>query len=223
MKNLDLEKLQDEVTLFYKKTEKEIGEKVCYKIFFSKFPENAEILFIGINPGAGEQCQSTKPLEKLEYLQWDYSLAKETKSVFNLAGYPNLLEKLDKENKVLKTNFFYYVDSENGVKIDEFKDTLISKELREELFKKSYEWTLKFIELIKPKIIICEGKTAYHSVNVAINEEQIEKYEKNDNLIIKYKNFDFVLLSYSRNYSNIKNKSEFVEILKIELDKIYKN
>ena len=110
-KNPELENLQKEVVAFYSKLEKELGIDICYKIFFSKFSENADILFIGINPGAGEQIKSKDVANRLEYIDEsinedgnqinNYALAKETINLFELAGYPRLLHKLDDENKIM--------------------------------------------------------------------------------------------------------------------------
>lgn len=234
-KRLELEKLQKEVIEYYKKLGDEIGIDLGYKIFYSKFSENADILFIGINPGAGEQIKNINDEEIFEYINDskneegyqinNYTLAKETLNVFEFAGYANLLKKLDAENKVVKINSMFYIDTKNSagenVKIGDFTK-LLSKEQHKEFYQKSYDWTYKMIQLTNPKIIICEGKTAYYNLYESIPEVETQKSENNGILITNYDKLDFTMLTYNRNYSNIDNKENFAEILKIELDKIYK-
>ncbi|MCB6089466.1 hypothetical protein [Flavobacterium psychrophilum] len=235
-KKLELEKLQNEVAEYYKKLGNEIGIVLGFKIFYSRFSENADILFIGINPGAGEQIQYTGEEEMLEYINDyknedgyqinNYALAKETLKVFELADYPNLLKKLDAENKVVKINSIFYVDTKNSdgenVKIGDFTNTILTKAQKDDFYRKSYEWTYKLIQLINPKIIICEGKTAYYNLYESIPEVEINKNESNGILITKYDKLAFTMLTYNRNYSNIDEKEFFAKILKVELDKIYK-
>ncbi len=234
-KKLELKKLQNEVAEYYKKLGNEIGIVLGFKIFYSKFSGNADILFIGINPGAGEQIQYTGEEVMLEYINDstnedgyqinNYSLAKETLKVFELADYPNLLKKLDAENKVVKINSIFYVDTKNSeggnVKIGDFITTILTKAQKDDFYRKSYEWTFKLIQLINPKIIICEGKTAYYNLYESIPEVEINKNESNGILITKYDKLAFTMLTYNRNYSNIDDKEYFAETLKIELDKIY--
>lgn len=228
MENKELKKLKNEVAEFYTKLGNELNMDINYKIFFSKFSENAEILFIGINPGAGEQIKNTNAEEIFEYLlDYNYPLLKDTVKAFKEAGYPNLLEKLDKENKIVKINSIYYVDKEiiegDNIRIDDFTN-LLSKEQHKEFYQKSYDWTYKMIQLIKPKLIICEGKIAYTNVYIGIPTSEINKIDIGGVFITKYENLEFTMLSYSRKFpsSGIKNLENFSEVLKIELDKIYK-
>jgi hypothetical protein len=235
-KILELEKLQTEVVEYYSKLEEELGIDIFYKIFFSKFSENADILFIGINPGAGEQIKFEGVANKLEYIDDsineegnqinNYALAKETMNLFELAGYPNLLQKLDNENKVVKINSIYYVDTKNSededIKIGDFVSNILSKEQKDEFFKLSYEWTFKIIQLTNPKIIICEGKVAYNNLYESIPVAETNKIEIDGILITNYEKLPFTMLTYKRKFSNITNKDKVAKILKIELDKIYK-
>lgn len=235
-KKLELKKLQNEVVDFYTKLGNEIGIDLGYKIFYSKFSENADILFIGINPGAGEQIQFTGEEEMLEYINDsineegyqinNYALAKETLKIFELADYPNLLKKLDDENKIVKINSIFYIDTKNSagenVKIGDFLNTILTKVQMDDFYRRCYNWTYKLIQLTNPKIIICEGKTAYYNIFESIPEVETQKSESNDILITNCDKLAFTMLTYNRNYSNIDDKETFAEILKIELDKIYK-
>lgn len=230
-KKFELEKLQNEVAEFYTKLGNELNTDINYKIFFSKFSENADILFIGINPGAGEQIKNTKAEEKFEYINDsineegcqinNYTLAKETINVFELAKYEDLLKKLDKENLVVKTNFFYLVTT-NEKEIYELTKKL-SKELEHQFYHIAHKkWLTKMIEITNPKLIICEGNKSFDLVVETLNNEFIVNEIVDNQFIYSFKNNPLKIIGYKRNYSNIIDKEKFAKVLKMELDKIYK-
>jgi len=88
-----------------------------FYVWDSKFIENPEIMFIGINPGNGNPNNSgkivTEPENQISYLEFmdgenpNYRLAKETIKAFELAGYSiSEIRKILNE-KSIKTNFYY--------------------------------------------------------------------------------------------------------------------
>ena len=237
-KNVDLEKLQNEIKEFYLKIEnelisKKINEyKVLYKMFYSKFSIETDILFIGINPGAGEPVKYLEPLEKFEYIDQtindegvrinNYRLAQNTIQLFNLAGYPDLLNRLDEENKVVKTNFYHLI-TEN---LNEMYSMMrkVSKELEHDYYHKvHHNWISRLIELTNPKLIICEGESVFDLIfYIYNNTNTITEFNNNDFLAV-FDNKPFRLIGYKRDsYSHIVDKESFAKTLKTQLDEIYK-
>ena len=206
--------------IYFKNLEEEIDENLYYKIFFSKMSFNADILFIGINPGGGEYCCDTSPLEEFEYLEAgpDYQLGYNTKKAFILAGYENLLQDLDKANKVVKTNLYYLV-TKNVSHLESFERN-IPFDTRDNFLKNHVQWTHKIIQLCQPKLIIFEGKELdKHCPPFSSETVSIEVSETCHRYI--FKNGSYGLL-YSRHGSTILDIEHFASLLKIELDTIYK-
>jgi hypothetical protein len=207
-------------TSYFNNLEVEIDQTIYYKIFLSKMSFDADILFIGINPGAGEYCCDTNPLEEFEYLEAgpDYKLGYNTKKAFQLAGYDNLLQELDKANKVVKTNLYYLV-TKNMKHLKEFENA-ISHSQRDDFLNNHVRWTDKIIKLCQPKLIIFEGKeldkhcppSGSDTLKLDVIDKSLNKYY--------FKNGSVGIL-YSRLRSSIKNIELFASLLKEELDKIY--
>jgi hypothetical protein len=229
-RNLELEELQREVITFYNKLEVELGEQmeIDCKIFYSQFPfdNDTDILFIGINPGTGETGigHDVKPMSNFAYLDWGNSVtvSRETIEIFELAEYSNLLKDLDKNNKVVKTNLYYFA-TRGLSKLNDYLNNKFSASLREEFKKNSIKWTSKIIELTNPKIIIYEGTTAFNQSPPFYDNNILENFNDGDVFYCRLNNNNLAMIGYSRQHKNrdiIKEK--FAKILKIELDKIYK-
>ena len=79
-----------------------------FQILLSPLQFQPDFMIIGINPGAGSYNVTGKlshqlePQSRMEYVNSTYSLAAETKKVFELAG----LSK-DDLSKAVKTNFYF--------------------------------------------------------------------------------------------------------------------
>lgn len=224
MKKLALENLYNEISNYYNSLEVKYNaffDNLNYKVFFSKLSFDSDIMFLGINPGKGEQVKYYLPLDKLEYVDSEinnYALASQTLKAFDLAGYDGLLEKLDQQNKVLKTNIFYYCDQDDK-KIDFFRSQILSKEDEKIFWEKSINWTKEIIKNSNTKIIICEGKLVFDILlDIFNNEESIINIE---NLRIQIPSQKLVILGYKRRYSNILKIQDFSSNLRIELNKIY--
>lgn len=195
--------------------------EIYYKVFFNKMSFDADILFVGINPGGGEEWCSPQVLNRFEYLDYNYSLASETKKVFQLANYECLLEKLDENNKIVKTNLYYLV-TENKRQLDHFIYNILSEKQRTVFIENHKRWTAKIIELSDPKIIIYEGQSAFDESPPFFNDKiKLVDMEKNGVTLVKLNDYKPVLICYKRFRSIIKNKETFSEILKNELDLIY--
>lgn len=207
--NLDLVNFKNDVSNFYEKLEKETSIEnfeIFHKVFLSPYYNDTKILFIGINPGDGEKINCVDEIEEFEYLKYDFNLARETKKVFEIANKSHLLYE-----NVVKTNFYYLI-TKSEKEIYQFTNNL-PKDLRDEFFLNSYKWTNWIVKLTNPKIIICEGKTAYENVYDSLNLEFNNERKLDGVYVTTFINSKIILIGYSRRFSNIKNKEKLAEIL----------
>ena len=195
-----------------------------FYIWDSKLIYNPKIMFIGINPGDGDENNDgsikTLPEEEMSFLQYldgnnpTYTLARETVEVFSHLGFneKEIRELLD--NNSVKTNLYYIITS-NMSKIDECMN-LIGK--KDEFGKKSYAFTSELIKIINPKFIICEGKKVFDGVKEFYdNKSDYEEIWSEGVGMLKIKDSDLIYFGYSRNlnkHNNIKNIKGFAEIIR---------
>lgn len=177
-----------------------------YRVFYSPLIINPTVLFIGINPGAGQLCEYLDPEERFEYLDYDFTLAKETKQVFSEIGCSHILE-----NSAVKINY-YYIITPTETELYNFT-ALLEPTLGRQFYEKSGEWTKRMISLINPKIIICEGRRAYDKVT-ELYQGDWKETKLSDCWLYENPENNITVVGYSRRYSNIKNKSELAELLK---------
>ncbi|GGK88231.1 hypothetical protein ACD591_19150 [Rufibacter glacialis] len=189
----------------YVHKELEQGEKKLYKgiqLYFSPLRES-EILFIGINPGIGYSKYNNKnvkrlnPLEKFEYSGQKYLLATQTKKVFTE------LELGLQFSQAVKINQFPFATTdEKSLKklLDQYGKT-------HKLYYLSKKFVLQTIEDVKPKLIICEGKSSFDRLK---NILQAEPVEYNENTYVLRHN-NYVVIGYKRHLSFIKDKEELKE------------
>ncbi len=131
------------------------------QILFSNLTHRPKIMLVGINPGEGYYKQHGKRVrkldiqEKLEYAYscYKYSLARNTRKLFELADCSNYLAD------TVKTNCFFLATQNEA---DLYK--MLSKLKEFKLYKKSSDWLNRLIEMVNPEIIICEGKSAFDRV-----------------------------------------------------------
>lgn len=210
----NLKEFQEDVRNFYASMENKTKSDIFYKVFLSRFSYDADVLFIGINPGAGEdRIRDENEGEYFEYLKHDFTLARETRKIFELAGYPDLLKKLDENNSLVKTNFFYYI-SKDVSDLSYFRNTILGVELKQVYYEKCIEWTNWIIKNCDPKIIICEGKWAFEEVEITINENRKEEKPLETASLITFENKDFTVIKYNRRQSRICDKESVSKLLK---------
>lgn len=199
-----------------------------YRVFYSPLCHKPKVLFIGINPGSGQTCVKDSEYyaddRELEYLHyWDdngephvsnYTLATETKKVFEKAGLSSLLQS------AVKTNFFFIITN-NVTGLYKITDFLgrgydDNREIRlgEKIFKKAEEWTKKLIQFIEPELIICEGKSAFDNVTNLFLPIENKIIWKNDCAITSVPKYGLNIIGYKRNRSRIRNKEELTYLLK---------
>ena len=176
------------------------------QILLSPLYHKPKIMMIGINPGAGFHKTEGKNVLRLsqmkfmEYVGGGYMLARQTRKLFKLSG----LSVSDLKNSV-KTNCCFFATT----KAIELNPLLKSLE-KYEFKAKSQNWINKLIEIVEPKLIICEGKTAFDELTQ--NKKcTIKKIEKN----IYLTNFgDIQVIGYSRNRSYIKDIEKVAILIK---------
>ncbi|WP_407520663.1 hypothetical protein PDL71_10320 [Lacibacter sp. MH-610] len=180
-----------------------------YKVFYSPLLYKPKVLFIGINPGNGEEgvydCEHCDKGE-LEYLHYNYTLADETKKVFEMACKSEALY-----NSV-KTNYYYLATTSGKdiFKITDFLGRQSKDDLGEQLIVNARKWTKRLIETMEPELIICEGVEAYANVT-DLFQEGIKM--KEDVEYVYVEEIEANIIGYKRTYSNINNKSKLASTI----------
>jgi hypothetical protein len=223
----ELKKLVKEVKEFNEILIKEISKNeeilelyLGNRIFFSNIIENPIIYLLGINPGGGIIGDDFEPLSKLEYVDEEclkngYRLAEETREVFNRINRMDILE-----NSTFKTNVFFTTTKRQSdiYKITDFLGRGGEELLGDQVFNNAYKWTKELIEIINPKIIICEGNQAYEDLCYSINIDYYNNRIKSD--CIKISHNGCIIIAYKRRWSNIKNKLELASLLEDSLKEL---
>ena len=170
-----------------------------FQILFSPLQSQPDFMFVGINPGAGffnstrELANRLVPEENMEYVNSNYALARETKKLFELMGLTN-----GDLSRAVKTNF-YFLATENERDLNEIINFLDPMDFE----KKSKDWNKRLIQMIQPKIIICEGKSAYTKV---LQHDNLKQNWDGD---VAYTNWNGIhVVGYKRRFSNIRGKEE---------------
>lgn len=186
----------------------ENSKESAYKgiqLYFSPLHES-EILFIGINPGAGyfnytkELVKRFKPLRTFEYVGQKYYLATQTKKIFIELG----LEKVF--YKSIKINHFPF-----ATKDERDLNMLLAKYNDDhKIYYFSKQFVQKTIDIVKPKLIICEGKSSFDRLKSILN---LETLEYNENTYVM-KDDECIIIGYKRHLSYIKSKDEFKSKIK---------
>ena len=183
-----------------------------YKVWYSPIILNPKILIIGINPGIGEQTINKninfKESINFEYLASipNYRLANQIKNVFREAGIFELLE-----TQTVKTNFYHNIIKDQ--KSIKYGLDLIEKKLSHQYENESKQIIFDLISIIKPKYIVCEGKSTYDKIVKLYDVKGNSVWENNCGLS-QIKNPDMTIFGCSRRRNNIKNKSDFSKLLK---------
>ena len=170
-----------------------------------------EILFIGINPGAGyfnhnnKRVKRLTPLKTFEYIGQKYYLATQTKKVFIQLGLANVFKS------AVKINHFPF-----STKDEKDLNKLLHKyDTDFKLYYNSKQFVSETIKAVAPKLIICEGKSSFDRLKSFFTAEIVE-YNENTYIM---KNDQVVVIGYKRHLSQIKNKEE----VKSKIKKYYKD
>ncbi len=181
-------------------------------LWYSPIVENPEVMFLGINPGAGfynnnnhQLCHFFEPLKIMEYTdpKQDYQLKWEWMYVFGEKG----LNRLDVLSKSVKTNFCYLATE------DEAALKKLFTQIRGKLNIAPYEifgnWTRQIIQQITPKLLICEGKDALEFLKTWSFKNEY-KDEAPVNGLKKGTIGNIKVLQVSRTYSTLKNADSII-------------
>lgn len=166
----------------------------------------SEILFIGINPGIGyfkyhnKNVKRLNPLNTFEYKGQKYILATQTKKIFNDLG---LSQSFSNAVKINQFPFATRDEKDLNLLLEKYDTDL-------KLYYISKQFLIETIALVKPKLIICEGKSSFDRLKKVLNTTPVE-YNENTYVL---KNDTFVAIGYKRHLSFIKDKEEFKEKLK---------
>lgn len=190
-----------------------------FEILDGKLKKNIDLLFLGINPGSGNDTKhykiisETNRISYLDYFDYEYNypLANETIKIFKIIGLNDIeIQNLFAENSVKSNIFSIITKAERDIK-KSFKSVLYYKEFE----KRSFEFIGNLINFTKPKFIICEGKKVYDILYSFYEKEEIlfDNYENNVG-IIELINNKQIIIGYSRNRSIILNKIGTSNLLK---------
>lgn len=195
-----------------------------FEVFDGRLIESPDILFIGINPGKGngEYSRNIFETDKISYLdKYDenykldyengYHLAEKTVRFFEKAEWSE--DKIRKvfSERVVKTNF-YHLSTANKA---DLQKVLKDVDLESVYFHKSAEFSIQLINILKPKVVILEGKFVFDFIVKECYEKEV--WTSRD---FGY-HFDEPnqshILGYNRNISN-ENREYFVQKLKEVLE-----
>jgi len=213
---VELEKLMKEMCLKYNKiinSNDEYKNKFGgFKVWYSPVKFNPKFLIIGINPGINETTPSKKirikPGDKFEYLNANpvYNLAKFQMDSFRLAN----LESVFKTDTI-KTNFYHIItETEKDIKCL----NKIEKGLYAKYDKDSLLITKKIIDIISPKIILCEGKSIYERLVTVYNKIGDEWINEQGYTFVSKLNLIILGFSRKRGYNSEDKIKSFSEYLK---------
>ena len=176
-------------------------------LWYSPIVENPDVMFLGINPGAGfynnnnqTLCHFFEPLKIMEYVDdtQSYQLKWEWNYVFGKKG----LNRLDVLANSVKTNFCYLATE------DEAALKKLFTQIRGKLDIAPYEvfgnWTRQVVQQINPKLLICEGKDALEFLRDWSFKNEYKEIENKADLR-KGQIGDIKVLQVSRTYSTLKN------------------
>lgn len=223
--NSEIEVMQNEVDSIATqieeicKKDKEINDLYMgTQIYFSPLRSQMDIMFIGINPGAGSFKHSengtkphrVKPFEKSEYETEEYSLQREWASIF---GKDYGLNNLDLLYKSFKTNCSFFA-TENAKKLKTLKNRL-KKAYKIDIAQNEKKWIRILVDFVDPKLIICEGFKAFEYFVTFFSDEElkISREEEWTTRKVAYLHGDCIILGFGRLFSTLLSKDNVVESL----------
>ncbi len=190
-------------------------------IWFSPIIENPEIMFLGINPGAGF-CKNNnntlvhriEPREMPEYVDKDvfYILKRDWEYVFG--DKENCLNRRDLLEKSVKSNFCYFA-TENTKNMEKLF-TQISGKFGVSPYKLCGDWTCRMIKEINPKILICEGKKAFDLLCRWSFPDEFKEDERVRSVIRGHIG-SIKVIQVTRTFSTLRDAGEIVKQIKKSL------
>ena len=192
-----------------------------FEIFDGKPITNPEILFIGINPGRGnkEFNRSMIETDQISYLDIynddyrddypnTYHLAEKTIIFFRLINWSDEKIKNVFKNKVIKTNFYNLI-TENIKNLNKVIDDI---QFSNEYFKKSAFFSTQLINILKPNIVILEGKTVFNNIVEQCYQKKV--WSVNDFGYLYDDTNNTHIIGYKRSGFSNENRVHFTKKLK---------
>lgn len=203
----------------YKKLEINSNKKKLYygfEVIDGKIIQQPKILFIGINPGKGDGVKEKNIFEtdRISYLDffdedYRYHLAEKTINFFKLIGWDEEKIKSIFEKEVVKTNFYHLATKS----LSDLNTILNDINYKKEYFKKSAEFSIQLINLLKPKVLILEGKSVFDNIVEQCYGEKVWNSNNYGYLFDKQNNTHIIGYSRGRNFTNI-DRTHFTNKLK---------
>lgn len=172
-------------------------------IVYSDLIYKPDFLFIGFNPN-GWMAEDLNPLKEFEYIAMEdcgdgvNSLSRQTRELFKETKY------YDRISKAMKTNLFYY--GTRNLK-DFHKVTTVLNEHGINPYSCAFDWTRKFINLIQPKVIVCEGKIVHDKLAECYGAQFNWQGNHGSGSLLG----SIAVISYARLFSTIMDKVAVVE------------
>lgn len=188
-----------------------------FEVFDGKIIKHPKVLFIGINPGKGDINLKERDIfetGRISYLdvfdeEYRYHLAEKTINFFKLIGWSDKKIKKLLETQVVKTNF-YHLATEN---LNDLKSVLNDINYRKEYNNKSAEFSIQLINILKPKILILEGKSVFDNIVEQCYGKKVWNLNNYGYLFDEKNNTHIIGYSRARNFTNIDRK-HFINKLK---------
>lgn len=193
-----------------------------FEVFDGRIIEQPKILFIGINPGKGngKRDRNIFDTERISYLDVynsdykedyinGYHLAEKTIKFFKLINWGDNKIKKCFEKDVMKTNFYHLATED----ISDLKSVLNNIGYKNQYFKKSAEFSIQLINILKPKILILEGKSVFDNIVKECYEKNVWNSNKYGYLFDEQNNTHIIGYSRGRDFTN-ENRSHFINKLK---------
>lgn len=190
-----------------------------FEVIDGKIIENPEILFIGINPGFGNEERHYEvkfDSERISYLDYydnyyNYALARETIKLLKSVGFTNEEVIYKFENKCVKTNLYHIITRQSK----DIKKCINHSTIPfDEYYIKSIEFCISLIKIIKPKIVIFEGKEVFNEIIIGCYEKNNSWNKELDFGYYYSESENIHFLGYKRLFSNILNKENLSKKIK---------
>lgn len=179
--------------------------KGCH-ILLSPLNYQPDIMAIGINPGGNTNTIKLDPYRENAY-NYGFRLAKETRKVLSLAGLP--VDKHWLDNNMVKTNHHYFA-TRNVKSLHALYGNVKWSEVNPH--NKANDWTKRLIQIVDPKIILCEGAEAYYGVYQALMNKECPVKVNTD--VWSHELQGYTVIGYKRTFSRIINKTELAACIK---------
>jgi uracil-DNA glycosylase len=134
--------------------------KALYKgcqIYFSPLVKNPDLMLIGINPGSGYFKNNGKPVQKFEPVD-NYNEGGILFEEFKYGIFRKLNKETVFESSFITNAYFFATDTKNDLEV--FLK-LLPEDFRIEVKQQSVKWLKQIVSNVSPKLILCEGHTAF--------------------------------------------------------------